>query len=214
MKRIITIQHPQSEQHINHMIGSWANWDLTEKGVIQAHRIGKHLATEIGDEKYGLYSSDLLRTRHTAEIISGYLNVMPVYNSLLREFDLGEAVGQSKKWAKENLTCPVWADTIDWAKTSDGCVFHGAESRRDVWNRVSEFCQTVIVPSKENLIIISHSGTLSIFFAVWLGVELDLLNRTNIVGASGEVSFLYEDDDGRHTISKLSDMSYIQENEE
>ena len=80
MKRIITIQHPQSEQHVNHMIGSWGNWDLTENGVAQAHNIGKCLFTEIGADKYSIYSSDLLRAKHTAEIISGYLNTEPIYD--------------------------------------------------------------------------------------------------------------------------------------
>ena len=37
MKRIITIQH------INRMIGSWVDWDLTELGIRQAHRIIERL---------------------------------------------------------------------------------------------------------------------------------------------------------------------------
>ncbi len=106
MKRIITIQHPQSEQHVNRMIGSWGNWDLTENGVAQAHNIGKRLFTEIGADKYSIYSSDLLRAKHTAEIISGYLNTEPIYDNRLREFDLGNAVGHSKEWAKRIYVAP------------------------------------------------------------------------------------------------------------
>ena len=54
MKKIITIQHQQSLQHVNRMIGSWGNWDLTEIGIVQANNIGKHLAAEIGDDKYDI----------------------------------------------------------------------------------------------------------------------------------------------------------------
>ncbi len=36
MKRIITIQHCQSEQHINGMMGGWNDWELTELGHAQA----------------------------------------------------------------------------------------------------------------------------------------------------------------------------------
>lgn len=211
MKRIITIQHPQSEQHVNRMIGSWGNWDLTENGVIQAHSIGKHLFTEIGSDKYSIYSSDLLRAKHTAEIISSYLNINPIYDNRLREFDLGKAVGHSKKWAKENLCCPVWADTIDWADTADGRVFCGAESRREVWHRVSCFVDTVLAQSCDNFILVSHSGTLSVLFSIWLGMDLEALNKHTFWGESGGVSFLREDTDGRHIISRLSDMSYIKE---
>ena len=209
-KKIIAIQHPKSEQHVNHMIGSWGNWDLTEKGIAQAHNIGKRLAVEIGDEQYAIYSSDLLRTRHTAEIISSYLNAIPIYDSRIREFHLGEAVGQSKEWAKRNLYCPVWTGTIDWADTADGQVFRGAETRREVWRRVSQFFDMVLVSSCDNLIIVSHSGTLSILFALWLGMDIELLDKCVFWGKSGGVSFLSEND-GHRIISRLSDMSYIKE---
>lgn len=211
MKRIITIQHPQSEQHVNRMIGSWGNWDLTENGIVQARNIGKHLFKEIGNDKYTIYSSDLLRAKHTAEIISSYLNTDPIYDNRLREFNLGKAVGQSKEWAKKNLCCPVWTDTIDWADTADGRVFCGAESRREVWRRVSHFVDTVIAGACDNFILVSHSGTLGILFAIWLGLNLESLDKCTFWGKSGGVSFLSEDTDGRHIISSLSDMSYIKE---
>lgn len=211
MKKLITIQHPQSEQHVNHMIGSWGNWDLTDIGIVQANNIGKHLAVEIGDNKYDIYSSDLLRTKHTAEIVSSYLNTAPIYDDRIREFYLGDAVGQSKEWAKNNLFCPVWMDTIDWADTADGQVFSGAETRREVWHRVSQFLDTVIAQSSDNLIIVSHSGTLSVLFAIWLGIDIELLNKCTFWGKSGGVSFLSEDSDGHRIISRLSDMSYIRE---
>lgn len=210
-KKIIAIQHPQSEQHINHMIGSWESWNLTEIGIEQAHNIGKHLAAEIGDDKYHIYSSDLLRTKHTAEIVSSYLNTAPIYDKRIREFYLGEAVGQSKEWAKNNLFCPVWTDTIDWADTADGQVFRGAETRREVWHRVSQFFDMVIAQSSDNFIIVSHSGTLSILFAVWLGIDTELLDKCTFWGKSGGVSFLSEDNNGHRIISRLSDMSYIKE---
>lgn len=208
MKRIIAIQHPQSEQHVNRMIGSWWNWDLTELGIKQAHNIAKKLSAEITSDDYIIYSSDLLRTKHTAEIISSYLHTPPVFDERIREFNLGEAVGKSKEWAKNNLCCPVWKGTIDWACTSDGQVFRNAETRHDVWNRVLQFHNELIVPSEKNLIIVSHSGTLSIWFAIWLNMDIKLLDQTVIWGKAGGVSILLDDGD-HHIISKLSDMSYI-----
>lgn len=44
MKRVITIQHCQSEQHVNGMMGGWNDWELTELGREQARRIGERLA--------------------------------------------------------------------------------------------------------------------------------------------------------------------------
>ena len=38
MKTIITIQHTQSVHHTNGMVGSWTDWELTEKGIEQAKK--------------------------------------------------------------------------------------------------------------------------------------------------------------------------------
>lgn len=66
MKMIITIQHTQSIHHTNSMVGSWADWDLSELGKAQAENIGRNLAGELGDKNFVMYSSDLARVRQTA----------------------------------------------------------------------------------------------------------------------------------------------------
>ncbi len=209
MKKIITIQHPQSEQHINGMIGSWADWDLTALGVAHAHRIGEKLRREIDGEKFCLYASDLRRTRHTAEILARHLGIEPIFSEALREFNLGEAIGKTKEWAKCNTRCPLWPHMRDWAATQDGRVFDGAESREEVWRRVSDFYRQAVAPSTDNLIIVSHDGTLSLFHALWLGIELAALDHVYLAGKAGGVSMLVEDEAGNHILSQLNDMSYI-----
>lgn len=209
MKRIITIQHTQSEQHINGMIGSHRDWDLTEVGIEQAHRIGKRLFGQVKDERFIMYSSDLIRAKHTAEIISGNLGIKPIYTEALREFNLGEAVGKSKEWAKNNRQCPVWTGTVDWAKNIYDRPFSGAESKADVWNRVSEFLKSILASSEENIIIVSHDGTLSVLYAIWLGLDIKMLDKCNLSGKTGGVSVLCEDLEGNRIIKHLNDMSYI-----
>lgn len=83
MKNIITIQHTQSVHHTNGMIGSWTDWDLTELGKEQAERIGNNLANEILDKKWVMYSSDLLRAKHTAVIVSKHLKIEPIILEVL-----------------------------------------------------------------------------------------------------------------------------------
>lgn len=69
MKNVITVQHCQSEQHVNGMIGGATDWPLTELGISQAHSIGKALSAKLGNGNYKIYSSDMKRTRQTAEIM-------------------------------------------------------------------------------------------------------------------------------------------------
>lgn len=208
MKTIITIQHTESEQHKNGMIGSVFDWNLTENGIAQAQRIGKMLSNELREKEFVIYSSDLLRARHTADIVANYFDVKPICTDALREFDLGEAVGKSKAWAIENQKCAVWNGTVDWASDIDGRPFDGAESKRDVWDRLVPFVDKIMKSDDENIIIVSHDGTLSILYAVWLGLGVEFLNICNFNGKSGGVSVLCEDDDGHRIIKKLNDMQY------
>ena len=209
MRRIITIQHTQSLQHTNGMIGSWRDWDLTGTGVEQAHCIGRRLSGEIQNERYTLYSSDLLRAGHTADIVAAYTGTVPIRTGLLREFNLGEAVGRSKVWARANAVCAVRPGTIDQAADIDGRPFTGAESQRDVWRRLSDFYTQYIAVNDDDLILVSHDGTLSIFFALWLGMEVEMLNHCRFSGCASGVSFLYEDSARCRGISRLNDLSYL-----
>ena len=201
MKNIITIQHTQSIHHTNGMIGSWTDWDLSEHGIEQAKRIGERLSLEIKNKQYVMYSSDLLRAKHTAEIIAGFLNIKPIFTDLLRERNLGEAVGKSVEWAHKN--------TIVWEKTIDDKPFKGAESRREAWERIMVFYRQIMKSTDENVIIVSHGDTLSIFNAIWLGLDVEMLNKCDLFGKAGGVSFMHENSDGKHIITRLSDLSYI-----
>jgi probable phosphoglycerate mutase len=210
MRKIITIQHTQSEQHLNKMIGSLSDWNLTALGIDQANNIGKRLSSEINANEYVLYSSDLSRAKSTAEIVASYLGIIPVYVETLREFHLGEAIGHSKEWAKSNLRCSVYPETVDWSQNIDEMPFANSETKLDVWNRVSKFLDNILRSTNKNIIIVSHDGTLSILFAIWLGLDIKQLNRISFFGKTGGVSFLSEDDHGNRIIHRLNDMSYIQ----
>ncbi|HCO74231.1 MAG TPA: histidine phosphatase family protein [Clostridium sp.] len=202
MKRIITIQHTQSVHHTNGMIGSWTDWDLTNLGKEQANNIGIKLKEELSkDNVYVMYSSDLKRAKQTAEIVGKHLNLEPIINEALRERNLGSAVGKSVQWLRENQT--AWEKTID-----DRCV-PDAESRRETWKRLEPFYNDIVSSDDKNIIIVSHGDTLSIFNAMWLGLKPDDLNNCDLFGFAGGVSHFIEDDNGKHIIKRLGDMSYI-----
>ncbi len=57
MKTIITIQHTQSIHHINGMVGSWTDWDLSDMGKKQSENIGKNLLNEFKNRKNRKYNT-------------------------------------------------------------------------------------------------------------------------------------------------------------
>lgn len=201
MKQIITIQHTQSIHHTNGMVGSWTDWDLSETGVQQAERIGENLAREIGGKPYVMYASDLLRARHTAEIVGRHLGVTPILRQELRERNLGKCVGKSVQWLRENIEVQE--------KTIDDRMFSDAESRRDEWLRLQPFFEEIMSNDEENIILVSHGDLLSVFNAMWLKMPAEALNSCDLFGLAGGVSWMFENDRGIRMIRRLSDLSYM-----
>ncbi|MDM0496980.1 histidine phosphatase family protein [Clostridium perfringens] len=201
MKSIITIQHTESIHHTNGMVGSWTDWDLSELGIKQANNIGRNLSKELGNKKYVMYSSDLLRAKHTAKIIGKYLGVEPILARELRERNLGRCVGKSVKWLKENIEKEE--------KSIDDKMFSDAESRRDEWNRLLPFFNELMASEHENIIIVSHGDLLSVFNSMWLGMEVEMLNKSELFGLAGGVTFMEEIASGKRVIKRMSDTSYV-----
>jgi broad specificity phosphatase PhoE len=56
-------------------------------------------------------------------------------------------VGKSVQWLRENIECQE--------KTVDDKIFNDAESRRDVWNRLTSFYEIILSDKHENIIIVS-----------------------------------------------------------
>ncbi|MDF2931108.1 MAG: histidine phosphatase family protein [Chryseobacterium sp.] len=200
-KNIITIQHPESIHHTNGMIGSWTDWELTEKGIIQAENIACNIRKEFQDIQYTMYSSPLKRAMQTAEIIGRELHCPLNLRDALKERSLGKAIGKSVRWLKENIE--------NEEKTIYDKCFSDAESRFDVWNRLLPFYNEIMTGEDENIIIVSHGDTLSIFNMMCLGLDPEMLNDIDLSGVSGGVSFLYRKSSGKKIIKRLSDTSYM-----
>ena len=201
MKTIITIQHTQSVHHTNGMVGSWTDWDLSELGVQQAKRIGEKLKTELAGREFVMYSSDLKRAKQTADNVGEYLGVVPILRTELRERNLGRCCGKSVHWLRENLE--------QQERTIDDRLFSDAESRRDEWNRLKPFFDEMMSNEEDNIIIVSHGDLLSVFNAMFLGMEVESLNQVEIFGFAGGVSFMFVNNEGKRFIKRTSDMSYI-----
>ena len=201
MKTIITIQHTQSVHHTNGMVGSWTDWELSELGVAQAEKIGEKLKAELAGRRFVMYSSDLLRAKQTAEHVGKHLGLTPILKKELRERNLGKCCGKSVQWLRENLECQE--------KTVDDRLFSDAESRRDEWKRLKPFFDEIMENDEENIILVSHGDLLSVFNAMFLGLEVEDLNSCDMFGLSGGVSYMFVNDEGKHVVKRLSDMSYL-----
>jgi probable phosphoglycerate mutase len=202
MKNIITIQHTQSIHHTNGMVGAWTDWDLTDLGKRRAQNISSSLKEELLEKDYVVYSSDLKRAMQTAEPLLPYINSNLIIRKELREINEGEAIGKSRDWYNTNKAVNTYGSYF-----SDYKAFPGSESYRDLWNRIEPFMKELINSEYENIIIVSHGITLTLFFSMWIGLEFDQLASFGTWAMAGGVSKLILSDTGRREIQYLNNMS-------
>jgi len=155
--KYIILRHGESLRNVKHKISNWPEtWHcpLTKKGEKQI----KLLAKKLKKEKIDLiFSSDLLRTRQTAEIVGRELNIKPKYDPRLREFDAGIFNGWNVSVALERF--PIWQDTLQRFKVK----VPGGENYNDVKKRMYAFLKAIDAKyQNKKILIISHELPLSV----------------------------------------------------
>lgn len=134
------------------------NCPLTKKGQGQV----KIQAKKLKKKKIDLiFSSDLLRTRQTAGIVSKKLGIKPKYDKRLREFDVGFLNGRPL----EELNNFFGREENRFKKRPSG-----GENYSDIKKRVRDFLKDIDQRySGKTVLIISHQAPLMIFGAVVKG---------------------------------------------
>lgn len=164
MKQIILVRHGQAENNLsNSRVGGWSDVKLTELGVKQAESLAERLVNELKNT-YKFYSSDLMRARQTAEIISKALNIDPIYAIELREFNAGIVSGMDRKEAKKYYN-KVISPHLEWRPYPE------SESFREFYYRSTSFMDK-LREKEERVLIVAHGGTIQNIIRWWLGTPL------------------------------------------
>jgi probable phosphoglycerate mutase len=204
MRKIIVIQHCQSEHHINNMTGGWTDTPLTELGRNQAELIGLRLEKELKQESYTIYSSDLMRAKQTADIIAKHLNLSVNGDMKLREINTGVAAGKTKDWAREHRN-PKTSNEFDL----DYQEFQDGETWRQFYIRVCEGMKSICDLDKGKLIIVTHGCTLSYIIAWWMNFKIDMLGKAFFSAQPGSISVLQENNYKQNVLSLLNDRAHL-----
>ena len=180
-KFIITVQHTESEHHVNGHIGAWGDWPLTERGRQQAFEIGKCLLWEDCHRGYVMYCSDLKRAAQTAEEINRTLHIEPVMTEVIREVNAGEGNGKPRDWYREHKA-PASGYDPDYKPFPD------AESDRELWERLEPFYRQITESAEERILIVSHGTALSFLQSMIIGYRFEDIARFRFSGSGGSVS--------------------------
>jgi probable phosphoglycerate mutase len=96
--------------------------------------------------------------------------------------------------------------SISPTPTYDDRAFPSAESWREFWERVSNCCNMIASDEAENIIIVSHGMTMSVWQFAWLGFGIrDFV----YVGHPGGVCYMQVNDKGQRLINRWNDTFYM-----
>ena len=147
---------------------------LTERGVLQAQRVARHLA-DTRPQAAAVYASPLIRSRRTARPIADALGLETRIEPDLTEYHLGSLEGVSYRdlTAKHRLFERMHEDPDH----SPG----GGESPRQVAERYAGVLRRIAAAHPgENPIVVAHGGALTLGFA--LLVDGDVTSWRNVMG--------------------------------
>lgn len=129
---------------------------LNQNGIDQASELLTKLS---GKEIEIIYSSDLLRARKTAEILSLGMELPIVLDERLREFNLGEAEGLTKAQAIEKFGKETWDNFRSFNPKGNPVGFPGGETGAQVLKRTLSFLEDLTNQHTiKHMAISTHGG--------------------------------------------------------
>ena len=144
------------------------------------------------------------RAKQTAEIICKQLEVTPTYAFELREHNPGNPTGMTREEAAKQWQ-PV-PDThartlLEWRPNQE------SETIREFFSRVTSFMDK-INEIEEQVIIISHGGTIHNIIRWWIGTSVSDYFKFGFVITNVSLSVLDTNGQGQRIIERLNDTTH------
>ena len=151
--KIYFVRHGETDMNVRNMFYGWYDADINAKGVMQAEELReafRHIPID------AIYSSDLTRAVHTAEIIAAGRPVKQMPQ--LRELYYGK--WENRTW--EEMTEEDRTILKQWRTDWAGLTMPEGESFREFYHRVTEGLEQIIRENKgKSVLVVSHNGALS-----------------------------------------------------
>ncbi|MCC3270442.1 histidine phosphatase family protein [Arthrobacter gengyunqii] len=193
MRNVYIVTHPEATHHVENIVGGWHDSTLTPRGVEDARRVAASLRNLLPDYLPGdnggtmLFSSDLRRTRQTAETISGLLDLEIIFDPDLREQSYGAAEG-TPAGSVSHLPPPAQGNRM---QHQDGV--EGSETRH-VWaGRVYSALDRILAAGARDTIVVTHGGSATYLIAAWIRLPLTAAGYVKFRLSPGSITHLNED---------------------
>ena len=166
---VFLARHGETRWNVERRFQGHLDSDLSERGLEQARRLGQRLAPE---PLRAVYSSDLGRTRRTAEFVAGPHGLSVHTHAGLRVIDCGEWTGRMRSDVR---SVPEWAAMMDrYRQRPSEHRMPGGETIRDVQARALAFLGEVASRhSGQSIAVISHHVVVETMIAHAVGVPIE-----------------------------------------
>ncbi|WP_433519088.1 histidine phosphatase family protein [Nonomuraea sp. CA-143628] len=191
MRTIYAVTHPEATHHVEGVVGGWHDSRLTPTGLSAAASIAQALRAQIPDgADVELFSSDLRRTRQTAEKVAELFGVEAILDRRLREKSYGEAGGRPQEWLDQRFVPPP---AVGERLEHDEGV-EGAETKAALARRIYAAMDDILRHPCEHQIIVTHGGSLTFVVTSWIKMPIESVGHASFRAPSGSITTLREDD--------------------
>ena len=208
--KLYFIRHGKTEWNLEMRFqGASGDSPLLETSIDELKRLGKHLSNVQFDR---IYSSDLPRACHSAEIIQSenQHQIGIVSTPELREWSLGHLEGKEIARAKAAYPQQMWAFRHDLSQF-DHQLF-GAESVDQTTQRTISFVKSLKGKDFQNILIVGHGANLTASIRRLLGYETSLLRKDGGL-ANASVTILETDDFDSFKLLTWNNLDYLSTDE-
>ncbi len=155
--KYFVVRHGHSQNIVEDAHSSYPEpkeFPLTEQGVKEVNKAAQNLKKEKIDM---IFSSDIFRTKQTAEIIAKELGLEINYDERLRETDAGEFNGRKRQEVKDFFLPKEQQSLSNWALKRFTEPFPGGEKYGEVRIRLLQFFKELEEKYQgKNILIVSH----------------------------------------------------------
>lgn len=198
MSRLFLVRHGKTEGGEDLYFG-YSDIPLNPEGMEQAEKLKSRLASE---NFSAIYSSDLSRSRRTAEIISSARNLRVSLYPELRELNFGLMEGKS--FEEIRGLYPIISG--EWF-SSPNYALPGGESLKDLEKRLKSFLDLLFkAHTDENILIVSHKGAIRVLLCFLLGLKPQDYWKLSIDPASLTIADTYREGT---VVQLLNDTSHL-----
>ncbi len=198
--RLLLVRHGRTEWNRDYRFQGQSDTPLSAEGLHQAALLRKRLKTK---RLVAIYSSDLKRCRHTAEVLAEPHGLPVITTHELREASYGEWEGHTLDEIRAKFPETVVARWRDPERVAPS----GGESYGQVRRRVTAYLEEVVARHPEgNVLVVSHGGALLAYLTGIMRMQMNLSYGFRLDNCS--LTIAEQDANGCRLVT-LNDMCHI-----